>query len=206
MDINTTIGGAGLIAATPENNSATITGQQVETGTLDAEVSVYGSLQINDVAPVLTGIVSVAIPTANGEMGSSLSIRQGIDGEDGFSPTIDVYEDTEKTYILEITDVRGSYLTPNLIPDIGQIGPLKHKVDTDLAIYPVMDPNLMNEEQQTNTFLYINSEGHNGKIRLGEVALKKEMKNRIRLKLQTIDEHPLDWEEGDYVFRRVNVS
>ena len=32
MDINATIGGTGLIAATPEDNSATVTGQQVETG------------------------------------------------------------------------------------------------------------------------------------------------------------------------------
>lgn len=206
MDINATIGGTGLIAATPEDNSATVTGQQVETGTLDAEINVYGSLQINDVTSVLTGVVSIAVPTANGEMGSSLSIRQGIDGEDGFSPTIDVFEETDKTYILNITDYRGSYLTPNLMPDIGQIGPLKHKVDTDLAIYPIMNPNLMDEEQQNNTFLYINSEGNNGKMSLGEVALKKEMKERIRLKLQTVDEHPLDWKEGDYVFKRIDGS
>ena len=76
-------------------------------------------------------------------MGSSLSIRQGIDGEDGFSPTIDVFEETDKTYILNITDYRGSYLTPNLMPDIGQIGPLKHKVDTDLG-------NLSYHESQPN--------------------------------------------------------
>ena len=39
---------------------------------------------------------------------------RGPQGEPGFSPTIDVKEDTADTYILTITDVDGSYDTPNL--------------------------------------------------------------------------------------------
>ena len=205
-EIKTTIGGSGIVAAVPASNSGTVAGQPVETGSLDAEVSVYGTLEINDVSSVLTGGLALTVPTANGEMGSSLSIRQGVDGVDGFSPIIEVYTETDTEYILKITDVNGSFLTPNLIPDFLHIGPLDHKVDTNLKIYPLMNPNLMNEEQKTKTFLYINSEGNNGKMSLGELALKKELKERVRLKLQTVDELPLDWEQGDYVFKRLNVS
>jgi len=35
-------------------------------------------------------------------------------GNDGFSPVIEVEEDTLKNYVLRITDATGSYLTPNL--------------------------------------------------------------------------------------------
>ena len=49
------------------------------------------------------------IPTVKGDKGD-----KGDDGTDGFSPTITVSEDTSTTYILQITDKNGSYLTPNL--------------------------------------------------------------------------------------------
>ena len=38
----------------------------------------------------------------------------GTDGTDGFSPTVVVKTSTDSTYILTITDVNGSYDTPNL--------------------------------------------------------------------------------------------
>lgn len=37
-----------------------------------------------------------------------------IKGEDGYSPTIEVEENTSSSYKLRITDVEGSYVTPNL--------------------------------------------------------------------------------------------
>lgn len=49
------------------------------------------------------------IPTVKGDKGD-----KGDDGEDGYSPTITVSEDTSTTYKLLITDVNGSYETPNL--------------------------------------------------------------------------------------------
>ena len=51
--------------------------------------------------------------TLRGDIQSPEWIR-GPQGEPGFSPTIDVKEDTDDTYILTITDVDGSYDTPNL--------------------------------------------------------------------------------------------
>ena len=51
--------------------------------------------------------------TLRGDIQSPEWIR-GPQGEPGFSPTIDVKEDTDDTYILTITDVEGSYDTPNL--------------------------------------------------------------------------------------------
>ena len=85
----------------------------------------YGSLQINDVASVLTGVLSTAVPQLMVKWEAAYLFVKELMERDGFSPTIDVFEETDKTYILNITDYRGSYLTPNLMPDIGQIGPPK---------------------------------------------------------------------------------
>ena len=46
---------------------------------------------------------------ATGQAGAN-----GIDGVDGFSPTITVFENTDTSYKLNITDVNGSFQTPNL--------------------------------------------------------------------------------------------
>ena len=39
---------------------------------------------------------------------------QGVQGEEGFSPTITVYEDTLTTYTLKVQDKSGYFITPNL--------------------------------------------------------------------------------------------
>ena len=39
---------------------------------------------------------------------------KGLDGEDGFSPFIEVFENTDTSYVLKITDKNGSFNTPNL--------------------------------------------------------------------------------------------
>ena len=57
---------------------------------------------------VLYGVVN-SPEWAKGDTG-----EKGDKGDPGFSPTIDVKEDTDDTYILTITDVDGSYDTPNL--------------------------------------------------------------------------------------------
>ena len=45
---------------------------------------------------------------------SSGFIIKGVDGKDGISPQITVEEDTESSYKLKITDVNGTFITPNL--------------------------------------------------------------------------------------------
>lgn len=47
---------------------------------------------------------------------------KGEKGQDGFSPTIEVIENTPETYKLEITDVNGPFPTPNLIGPTGKTG------------------------------------------------------------------------------------
>lgn len=48
------------------------------------------------------------------DTGISAQGERGADGSDGFSPTITVAEDTSNSYILTITDINGSFDTPNL--------------------------------------------------------------------------------------------
>ena len=50
-----------------------------------------------------------------GEKGTDgINGTNGTDGQDGFSPTITVYENTDMSYKLSVTDVNGSFQTPNL--------------------------------------------------------------------------------------------
>jgi hypothetical protein len=66
------------------------------------------------------------VPGATGETGATgtqgsqglqgLQGIQGVTGTDGFSPTVTVSEDTQRSYVLEVTNRDGSFLTPNLSP------------------------------------------------------------------------------------------
>lgn len=52
-----------------------------------------------------------------------LDVHYGVDGKpgkDGVSPTIVVEKDTDTEYILKVTDVKGSFLTPNLRPIVNE--------------------------------------------------------------------------------------
>ncbi len=57
----------------------------------------------------------------------------GADGSDGFSPTITVAEDTSNSYILAITDINGSFNTPNLKGADGTSGGTGIAIDEELS-------------------------------------------------------------------------
>ena len=76
------------------------------------------SMSIGTVETLEPGTQATANFTGEGlQKVLNLGIPEGLKGDKGdpgFSPTIDVKEDTDDTYILTITDVDGSYDTPNL--------------------------------------------------------------------------------------------
>jgi hypothetical protein len=86
--------------------------QQVQAGTnitFTANPDIRNSIIIN-AASGITGDTGPTGPTGpTGATGDT-----GLTGADGFSPTITVDTSTDESYILSITDVGGSYNTPNL--------------------------------------------------------------------------------------------
>lgn len=76
-----------------------------------------GSPGIDGFSPTATVIKSgnVSTLTVTDKNGSTTTnINDGINGADGFAPTITVKTNTETEYVLTITDKNGSYDTPNL--------------------------------------------------------------------------------------------
>lgn len=72
---------------------------------------------------------------------------QGAKGEEGFSPTITVAQNTANTYILKITDVNGEFLTENLrgsIIDTSQGTYIRYNPETD-TLYSSELPEATNE-------------------------------------------------------------
>ena len=137
---------------------------------------------------------------------AALSIRQGADGQDGFSPTITVKESTDSSYILTITNKDGSFDTPNLLAG-SELGILSTKVDKILSVYPDMNPYLLNMEERREVSLYVDNNGEPEKMSLRHVALTREVDEKIKLKLQTTEGLPEKWEVGDYVFKsRLSVG
>lgn len=171
------------LTATVENDSAEISGSVVA-----EENSVSGS-----VSTETTSLLNVTLNSNTEEVGTSLTVSYGADGKpgkDGFSPTINVYEETEQTYILEITDVNGSYLTPNL-KGSGSIvvGPY---VEENLEKYPYINPVTLNASERDSTYLYIHRDdtGANRKVKMSDIALETEVADRFRTKIRTVDERP----------------
>lgn len=143
-----------------------------------------------------------------GAANASLSIRigqDGQDGKDGFSPTIEVHTNTKTEYVLKITDVNGSFLTPNLYPDIEGLQDVvtlvAGKVDEDLLEYPVINPTTLTVSQRQDSYLYVNALGKPRKIQLSEVALEKETDEKIARKLRTVYDVPTEenWKVGDFI-------
>lgn len=144
-----------------------------------------------------TAILSAAnMPQLN----AMLTIRQGNDGEDGFSPSISIKENNETTYILTITDANGSFDTPNLLAGSGA-ALLGEKLDKDLSIYPEVNPYILDNSQRETLSLYVDVNGEPGRISMDTIALQKEVDEKIRLKLQSADGDPDKWEVGDFVFK-----
>lgn len=151
----------------------------------------------------------------DGATNASISIRigqDGQDGKDGFSPTIEVHTNTKTEYVLKITDVNGSYLTPNLYPDIEGLQDVvtlvAGKVDEDLAEYPIINPVTLTMGQREESYLYVNAVGLPRKIRLSDVALESETNEKIKRKLQTVSDVPTEagWKVGDYILLENEVN
>ena len=144
--------GAGTISGTDQNKGS-ISAETHYSGAISGVVgnaeNLNGNVTINkDVAATISDTGSLAaMNVTNGASTATLSLRPGIDGQDGkdgFSPTITVEKDTKTEYVLRITDINGSYLTPNLYPDIKGLEDIEAlvagKVDEDLAEYTLLDP------------------------------------------------------------------
>lgn len=171
------------------------------TGTVVADSQLTASLE-NAVQPI-----NVTLGTNNDQIGASLSIHYGADGrpgKDGFSPTITVYKQDKKTYVLQITDVNGSYLTPNLQGQDGEGA--NGKVDEDLEKYRLINPVTLTKSQRDNSFVYVRRAdlGEGNKVALSDIALKEEVDEQIKRKLRTVQERPTEeWKVGDYIFLEI---
>ena len=173
--LNGEISEEGLISGVVEKNeeelSATISTQQE---TLNTMLTVKGTNQT-----------------------ASLNVHYGVDGKpgkDGFSPTISVYKETKKEYILKITNKDSSYLTPNLMPDIDEVLGLDEKVDKDLTLYTEIEPTILNAKQRDETLLYAYDANKQQplSVKITEIALKKEVDQQIKRKLQTVKSRAVD--------------
>jgi hypothetical protein len=183
--------------------NATLTTEQGElSGSLNADTALTGRIELQERA--LNATVNA---DAEG-LSARLSIHYGADGQpgkDGYSPTITVYEQTDTTYILKITDVNGSYLTPNLQGQDGEGGG-KGKVDEDLVKYRLVDPTKLTPDQRDQSLLYVrrNDLNEGNKVTLSHIALTQEVDQKIKQKLQTVtDRATTQWKIGDYIFLEV---
>lgn len=187
-----------------DNNLGTASGSLNIEGTAVGTVSIEGSA--SGVVSTESGTSGVLATEGHGTATLSLRIGQdGQDGKDGFSPTITVHKDTKTEYILRITDVNGSYLTPNLYPDLEGLQDVTTlvagKVDKDLSDYVEINPVTLNVSQRRNTFLYVDVLDRPRKINLSTIALQPETDEKIACKLQTVSEVPSreSWKIGDYI-------
>ncbi len=138
----------------------------------------------------------------------TLSVRvgqDGVDGKDGFSPTITIHENTPTKYVLEITDVNGSYLTPNLYPDVKNLEDIAtlvaSKVDKTLEPYPAVSVATLDATQRQDSYVFANVQQTASKIRLSELAMASEVEEAISRKLRTVESIPSreEWKIGDFI-------
>ena len=184
------------------NDGANLSGNVVlDSQNVDANVNYNGAVSGQSANEgVASGAISIRIG------------QDGADGKDGFSPTIEVHTNTKTEYVLKITDVNGSYLTPNLYPDIEGLQDVvtlvAGKVDEDLLEYPVINPVTLTAGQREESYLYVNAVGLPRKIRLSDVALEQETNEKIKRKLQTVGEVPTEtgWKVGDYILLENEVN
>lgn len=134
----------------------------------------------------------------------TLSVHWGADGtpgKDGVSPLIRVAQNDDTTYILEITDANGTFLTPNLKGEDGEFA--GSKIDENLEKYRLVSPTTLNVNQRESALLYVRRADLNEgtKISLSTLALKEEVDEQIKRKLQTTNTlEGADWKIGDYIF------
>lgn len=163
----------------------------------------------------LNGNVLIADGTLNGNLGNNtqtlsgtLSVHWGADGtpgKDGISPIISVFKEDEETYILQITDANGTYLTPNLKGEDGEFA--GKKIDENLEKYRLVNPVTLNVSQRNSAFLYVrrSDENEGTKVSLNTLALKEEVDEQISRKIRTEkDRTKASWQVGDYIFLEKN--
>lgn len=154
----------------------------------------------------------------SGTIYGTLSVRHGADGkdgQDGFSPRIVAIKDTETEYVLRITDVDGSFDTPNLLGG-GKQGVSEEevkrliagKLDADLSPIALLEkPTMLTTAQRESAMLYLHRETEEGgvqnKLSLSTLALKEEVDDAIAKKVRTVSEQPKDWKVGDYIFLEI---
>lgn len=143
----------------------------------------------------------------SGTIRGTLSVRHGADGkdgEDGFSPRIVAIKDTETEYILRITDVDGSFDTPNLlgggkqgvsVEEVERL--IAGKLDADLNDAELIaNPLILTAAQRESAMLYIHREtedsGVKNKLSLSTIALKEETEQLINSKIRTVQTQPTD--------------
>ena len=117
----------------------------------------------------------------------------------------EVFKEDEETYILQITDANGTYLTPNLKGEDGEFA--GKKIDENLEKYRLVNPVTLNVSQRNSAFLYVrrSDENEGTKVSLNTLALKEEVDEQISRKIRTEkDRAKASWQVGDYIFLEKN--
>ena len=205
----------GSISATSQQLSGTIEATVNEDGALQGTSGYTASLSTLTVSDqIYSGSVS-ALRAENAATNATLTLRIGADGyngKDGFSPFITVYKDSKTEYILKVTNADGSYLTPNLYPDLEGLQDIEalvaSKLDKDLTNgeYPTTDPMTLTTYQRDNSYMYLEGADKTPrKVSLSSIALEQDVADRFRTKIRTTTERPSDdWRVGDYIFLETN--
>lgn len=205
----------------PEINANVNIAQELEASVEEQQGTL--NVQLSDASDIISGLVtsdaeiigatltnneetlSASLIIKAGGPQASLQVHYGVDGKDGkdgFSPTISVYKQNKKEYVLKITNKDESYLTPNLMPDIDEILGLDDKVDEDLTMYPTVNANTLNVLQRQDTLVYaynLNAKASYS-LKLSDFALKEETDKKIKNKIRTVTVAPDDWSTGEYIF------
>jgi hypothetical protein len=207
-EINSSSTVSGNITAPAIELTGSLEASNVDGGGVDAIASLNGSLGALVEDDSFNGALS-ALNIHDGAATGTVTLRigqDGQDGKDGFSPTITVHKDTSTEYILKVTNKDGSYLTPNLYPDIEGLQDVenlvKGKVDKDLSTYPTVELAHFNKSQRENSYMYVNTYNNKAvKVSTGTIALVSEVEDRLRTKVRTVNKRPsTDWRLGDYIF------
>jgi hypothetical protein len=212
------IAATGTVTASDEN-SGTLQSEEVLSGTISATNSGEGSVPATNTLQGTLNTLQAGVEMSGGisakkeddaPVSADLTLRvgqDGVNGKDGFSPTITVVKDTKTEYVLKVTNADGSYLTPNLIPDVEGLQDVETlvagKVDKNLSGYLTTDPVTLSTAQRDQSYVYVNTyDGKFKRMEVGSFALQKEVDDRLRTKVQTVDARPdtSEWRVGDYIF------
>ena len=80
------------------------------------------------------------------------------------------------------------------MPDIDEVLGLDEKVDKDLTLYTEIEPTILNAKQRDETLLYAYDANKQQplSVKITEIALKKEVDQQIKRKLQTVKSRAVD--------------